>query len=219
MFAANPDVKFIAVVQHDDGPRFNLGATVIFGCAQGTHPIPEIYEDTTRYLDTRPRKPYGRKRILCSYVGSNTHVIRKKVCEAMTHWNTTGEWVVSSKDWSVSVENLAAQNFITISLNSKFAMAPRGYGRSSFRFFEILRLGVVPIYVYDDVCWLPLSWCNWEECAIVVRDTELETLPQRLAAIDEQKYSAMIAAGQRVVAECCELDSCLRHIITQAMNP
>lgn len=36
-----------------------------------------------------------------------------------------------------------------------FALAPRGYGRTSFRLFEMLQYGVVPLYLYDDTPWAP----------------------------------------------------------------
>jgi len=34
-------------------------------------------------------------------------------------------------------------------------LAPRGYGRSSFRLTEAIQMGRVPVYVYDDMEWLP----------------------------------------------------------------
>ena len=38
-----------------------------------------------------------------------------------------------------------------------FSLAPRGYGRSSFRLFEMLQAGRVVVYLYDDVPWLPYA--------------------------------------------------------------
>ena len=38
---------------------------------------------------------------------------------------------------------------------SVFVMAPRGYGRSSFRLYEMLQFGRVPIYLGDDSVWVP----------------------------------------------------------------
>ena len=38
-----------------------------------------------------------------------------------------------------------------------FSLAPRGYGRSSFRLFEMLQAGRVTVYLYDDVPWLPYA--------------------------------------------------------------
>lgn len=37
--------------------------------------------------------------------------------------------------------------------NTKFNLAPRGYGRTSFRLAEIVQSGRVPVYMYDDAKW------------------------------------------------------------------
>ena len=53
---------------------------------------------------------------------------------------------------------------------SKAILCPRGYGRNSFRLTETLQLGLIPIYVYDDVCWLPYyDSINWSSFSLVVR--------------------------------------------------
>jgi hypothetical protein len=39
--------------------------------------------------------------------------------------------------------------------SAAFALAPSGTGRTSFRLYEALQLGLVPVYVYADVPWLP----------------------------------------------------------------
>lgn len=39
--------------------------------------------------------------------------------------------------------------------STMFNLAPRGFGRSSFRLAEIIQIGRIPVYLYDDVPWLP----------------------------------------------------------------
>jgi hypothetical protein len=38
---------------------------------------------------------------------------------------------------------------------SKYNLAPRGFGRSSYRLAEIIQIGRIPVYLYDDISWLP----------------------------------------------------------------
>ena len=38
---------------------------------------------------------------------------------------------------------------------SSFAMIPRGHGRSAFSLCEVIQMGALPVYVWDDVEWLP----------------------------------------------------------------
>ena len=38
---------------------------------------------------------------------------------------------------------------------SRLGLAPRGVGRSSFRLTELVELGIPPVYIWDDLEWLP----------------------------------------------------------------
>jgi hypothetical protein len=44
--------------------------------------------------------------------------------------------------------------------HTKFNLAPRGYGRSSFRFAESIHLGRVPVFMYNDLPWIPYMGTN-----------------------------------------------------------
>jgi len=75
---------------------------------------------------------------------------------------------------------------------SVFTLCPRGLGRASFRMYEALSVGSIPIYIWDDVEWLP--WrdeLDWSEFSLSVNVAELDTLPQRLAAISDGQILAM----------------------------
>ena len=43
---------------------------------------------------------------------------------------------------------------------TKFNLAPRGYGRTSYRLAEIVQIGRIPVYMFDDVLWLPYIGTN-----------------------------------------------------------
>ena len=38
---------------------------------------------------------------------------------------------------------------------TKFNLAPRGYGRTSFRLTEIIHMARIPIYLYAGIPWIP----------------------------------------------------------------
>jgi len=65
--------------------------------------------------------------------------------------------MINSGGWVVNVNSSLQVVFINTTIDSKFALAPRGYGRSSFRFFEIFQLGTIPVYIWNDVNWLPFQ--------------------------------------------------------------
>jgi hypothetical protein len=43
---------------------------------------------------------------------------------------------------------------------TQYNLAPRGWGRTSYRLAEIIQLGRIPVYVYDDYEWLPYLKSN-----------------------------------------------------------
>ena len=47
------------------------------------------------------------------------------------------------------------EDWVSEMKSSRFNLAPRGYGRSSFRFAEIVQMGRVPVFLWDDVPWIP----------------------------------------------------------------
>jgi hypothetical protein len=60
---------------------------------------------------------------------------------------------------------------------SKFILPPRGGGRNSYRLAEVLQMGMVPVYVYTDIIWLPYyDSINWSDFAVVVRFDQLSAV-------------------------------------------
>ena len=52
---------------------------------------------------------------------------------------------------------LLSKNWKTDISHTKFNLAPRGYGRTSYRLAEIIQIGRLPVYMYNDVSWLPYA--------------------------------------------------------------
>jgi hypothetical protein len=75
---------------------------------------------------------------------------------------------------------------------SKFVLAPRGRGRNTFRMLEILQLGLIPVYVYDDICWLPYyDSINWSSFSIIIQSDQLESGLNHLNEISDEKVIGM----------------------------
>ena len=182
--------KFMTIVQHDDGPQLQLPShTIIFGACTGTVPLPLIYEDVTERLLSEPRCP---KTQLASFVGTDTtHPIRKELFQYLGGkpdivWNRKCAW-------EVAVQKQDADLFIKETLQSRFCLAPRGYGRSSFRFFEAMLLDTVPVYVWDDIEWLPYKGIlNYDTFAISISKKELPRLYDILSSISDETYETMV---------------------------
>ena len=71
--------------------------------------------------------------------------------------------------------------YINDILQSLFVLCPKGWSPSSYRVFETMALGRCPVIISDD--WVPITGVDWERCAIVCPESELDELPERLWAM------------------------------------
>ena len=185
----NKQTKFFTIVQQDDCIFLPLPTnTLIFGACSGHIPLPLIYEDINHTLANYKNTIICEKPLLCSFIGSETHKVRQSI----KYLQSSPHFLINSKGWDVNVKPSDAINFINVTLQSKFALAPRGYGRSSFRYFECIHLGIVPIYVYDDINWLPYQdEIDYSKFSIVIHEDEISNLENLLLSIDINKYNEM----------------------------
>ncbi len=190
--------RYFTVVQHADGVMLDLPPDTLVFSAGGTGdiPIPLIYEDTSKYLESLPRTPFKKKSIGCSFVGSATHPVRTKMVETLK-----GKYFVHevSGKWTNKVSEEKQDNFVEITRKSRFCLAPRGFGKTSFRFYEALQMGCIPIYVWEGEEWLPYKeFIDYSKFAISIHVDELPDLQARLMAINEAKYNEMLAEYDKV---------------------
>ena len=104
-------------------------------------------------------------------------------------------------------------NWREIMGRSVFSLCPRGLGRASFRMYEAMSVGSIPIYIWDDVEWLP--WrdeLDWSEFSLSVNVAELETLPDRLAAVSDAQVRRMQQRIAELYDDYFTLDGVCRQI-------
>jgi hypothetical protein len=129
--------KYWSVVQYDDGPMVDFKDLdiKIFGMSGGRidYPIP---------LLCQPHKyefPGIKKDIFCSFVGGDTHPIRLELVKEFE----------GKPDCYVTLKKHSMEDYCRILARSKYSLAPRGYGLSSFRCQEAINYGAVPVYISD----------------------------------------------------------------------
>lgn len=198
---------YLVICQHADGPKLRLPPnTFVYTGSMSTAlsaPLPLIYEDRKQRLVGAKKYDYPQKNILCSFVGCAATSKRvspdiRALIQAMFS-KKPGFQFDDSGSWTPSVATTAQQKFIDVTSRSKFAFAPRGYGRSSFRFYEILQLGAVPIYVYNDLIWLPYqNVLDYSKFAIVMHYKDLGLLEAKLRAVTETEYNQMLDSYKQV---------------------
>lgn len=190
------ETKFFTVVQHDDGPQLKMpGDVLVFGACSGDIPLPLIYEDVDNKLLNMPR--LNKKTHLASFVGSMTHEIRRKMREAL---KGKSDVILGTKEeWTSTVSKNAAELFIETTQTSKFCLSPRGYGRSSFRFFEAMLLDVVPVYFWNDIEWLPYKdKLDYTQFSLSISEKNIGRTYEILKSISDEKYLSMVEELKRV---------------------
>ena len=179
--------SYFTICQHDDAPMNPLPQdTVVFsagGNVTGSMvvPIPLICGPLAK-LDKRDNK------YLASFVGSTTHNIRNKMIEAI---QDRDDIYLHTKGWEQNIHIDQFTDFINSSLESKFVLCPRGYGASSFRLYEAMQLGAVPIYISDSF-WLPWTHeLNWNDFCVMITEDKIENIHEILESIDDKTYQKM----------------------------
>jgi hypothetical protein len=209
---------YFTVVQHDDGPMLRLPAnTTVYGACTGNIQLPLIYQDLSNKLENIPPKSFKNKSILCSFVGSVTHNVRKTIIDA---YNKNKKFKFSiNNGWTNKVSTNNQKTFIDYTVDSKYALAPRGYGRSSFRFFEIFKLGTIPIYIWDDKEWLPYKdVLDYDKFCISIHISEIDLLEELLMSINQTQYEKMFSEYEKI-KHMFELEYMCEYICGPTVEP
>ncbi|MES1169824.1 MAG: exostosin family protein, partial [Leifsonia sp.] len=99
--------------------------------------------------------------LLFSFVGSRTARCRDVLFE-LRHPDAVVEEPRDFDFWSPSVPQRTRFNDVLV--RSRFVLCPRGRGTSSFRLYEVLSAGRVPVIISDD--WVPPHGPEWEKFSI-----------------------------------------------------
>jgi hypothetical protein len=193
-----PNTKYFTVIQHDDGPQLTLPKnTSVFGACTGTIPLPLIYEDTTNKLLSAKRNESTQ--LFASFIGTLTHRVRGSLEQHLKDKPDVKLITKPHTEWTNNIQKTAADLFIETTLDSKFCFAPRGYGRSSFRFFEAMLLDCVPVYVWDDIEWLPYKdVLDYTKFSVSIQEKDISRVYEILKSISNEKYVSMVLELKKV---------------------
>ena len=213
---------YFTIVQYDDGPKLNIPEnTIVYGACSGNIPIPLIYQDINNTLINIPKKSFSEKKKLCSFIGNITgNHIQPNVREIMKNvFEKNPKFVFyNSGGWTPSVNVDLQKIFVNTTINSKFALAPRGYGRGSFRFFECFQLGTIPIYIWNDIEWLPFkNVIDYSRLCISIHISQINNLEKKLESITEAEYNNMFNYYNEI-KHLFELEGMSNQIIKEINN-
>lgn len=203
--------KCFTVSQHDDAPQEQLPSdTLCFsagGNVQGANiiPIPLICSP----LPVQVPENIDRK-VLASFVGSATHPIRIQMAESC---KSSKNIVIYMKGWTPSVSQNEFETFVNLTANSKFCLCPRGYGLNSFRLYEAMQLGSIPVVITNNF-YLP--WedeLDWSKFAVLVSEDQIPHLEDILTGYSEEQITSMRVEGKRLWEEYFSMNGLYKNIL------
>lgn len=209
---ALPQGKYFCVSQHDDAIKEILpNGTISFeaGGRRDGIAIPLICSPLKKIPNA------AEKEFFCSFVGSMTHPIRK---ELFNLYSLDKDFKLIGSEWTAAVSNNQFNEFIDTTIKSEFTLCPRGYGASSFRLYESLQLGSIPVYISDKE-WLPFKdEINWNEFCVIAPFNDLKNLKQILKSFSNKQKKEMLDKGKYVYQNYFTLQKTCEQILKYLKN-
>lgn len=155
-------------------------------------------------VDPHPIRP-ATKILLASFVGNYaTHPIRARM-----------DRVLKSPQTICQNATKNMQSFLKLMASSWFALCPRGFGPASFRIFEALQLGAIPVIISDHYKRPYAGEVNWKEFSVAIKEDSLAKIESRLKAIDIPTRKRMIEAGYDFYQNYCTKEQVCKHILAR----
>jgi hypothetical protein len=98
---------------------------------------------------------------------------------------------------------------------SKFVLCPRGYACSSWRLFETMKAGRVPVIISDQ--WVPPAGIAWESFSIRVRQNHIAQIPEILERY-EPNAATMGHLARKVWLEWFSQETAFHRIVEWCLH-
>jgi hypothetical protein len=199
-------VSTFTVVQHARGiykHRVPPDTLIFAAGGEGHIPIPLVYE-----IQDQPTE--SRRTIFAHFAGAINGIpiqrarIRRRIFEPLK--NEPGFLIQATRNLNQYPVRKTMQQCV-------FALCPRGFGKTSFRLYEAMYYGAIPVYIYDNP-WLPytdvLDWCEFSvQCHIDDVHILSDILHSHSAADIRRKQECL----REVVPQYFTLEATCRNIV------
>lgn len=180
--AITKDKKYFTIIQFAGGTLVEIPNIIYFsmgGMFNTTIPsssrfikLPLVYE-TTKNNSSNFLKYKKNKKYLASYIGRPTNEIR---IELENLYSSNDNFYIKNIDSDGFIEKKNIKQFKSLLNNSYFSICPRGYGPTSYRLYESISYGVVPVYISDEF-FLPYEEIlDWSEFSVLIKNKDIKNL-------------------------------------------
>jgi len=108
-----------------------------------------------------------------SFIGSLTHPLRHAMSQSLQGIQGV---LINASEWTPTVDSSRVDLFKNITQRSIFSLCPRGYGATSYRLYESMQLGAIPVYLSDRHL---LPWSDeidWSTFSVVIKPEEFQNI-------------------------------------------
>ncbi len=168
----------------------------------------ELYRQVQTVVSTRAPE------LLFSFRGAESASVRSSIFAAGLH--AAGSPITRMERWwDYDDQEADRLEYLAEIKNSRFVLCPRGLGTSSFRLYEVMQLGRVPVILSDE--WVAPAGVPWEDCSIWIAEDRVREIPSILQRL-ESRAPAMGLAARRAWEEWCEPGPTLMRRILQSIE-
>lgn len=199
--------KYFVVCTHDDAPAEELPPDTLVFAAGGNSTKIDFHIPLTCGSHYNIQDPV--RTIPCSFVGSMTHPIRQALLSSVQ--NASGV-LIRAFEWQETVSDQKADLFKQITQNSIFSLCPRGYGTTSYRMYEAMQLGAIPVYVSDKHL---LPWSDeldWNDFCVIVKQNEIKKVLDMTLGLTNKRVKEMQKNLENLWDTHFNIESTCKHI-------
>lgn len=188
--------KYFTICQYDDGILDNVKGLDLLVYAMGSnkpgyYPIPLISQP----LNNNHVAHLKNRDIEYSFIGKNTHPIREQLIKAFNNDTNTSyfdetlgrdiELTHRTLNPYIGFDELPIAEYYQILIRTKYALCPRGYGVTSFRMFEAMAYGCIPVYISDE--FLEPFNIPFTLYGIKIKEDQIKDIPEIIKSANYQE--------------------------------
>lgn len=207
------DKNYFTVIQSSNGINFKLPPkTKVFSCAgKGVWwPIKSKEIIPIPLIASPPEVRDSEKDIFCSFVGSDTHDCRK-ILRKLLSGKPDVVFEMGTWDWTFPQNKVS--NFISLVNRSVFSLCPRGFGETSYRLYESMKCGSIPVYIYDEP-WLPYKdELDWEKLCVMIHIDDIDNTYEILKSKTDEEIQSYREEIQKHQEDYFSLEGVCNQIV------
>jgi len=125
--------------------------------------------------------PNIKKEYFFSFIGRDSDPVRKEIFNIK--YKRKDIFLLDSTNtfnlYETNIDFLNKQKqYCDVMIRSKFVLCPRGWGATSFRLFEAMKLGLVPVIISDE--WILPKGPKWEDFSIIISKKDIMHLEEKM---------------------------------------